>query len=460
MQNSQAKRWELATVVAYDIYNHSEMLTDMLVKLTTFFRQHVFFTESLLVAVAMVVGKALSLAWKMVAAHQGAAVIGEIEIVLTTTSLLAAIAIQGLPMAITIWTAKLNQDELTRTKLLLQALAVALLSGIAAMMAGTWVLAQFPYLLGINAIAPNHYIWTVPIIAMSEIIFAWFNGRKHYNWYAFGKYTGQPLLRLMGFCLLSLGLFSTTDIISLHLNAAVVIGFLIICFPVIRELSRGALQSWRTTTSDWKTHNTLFWWQSLALSGSLVLYVIYTASDVYWLAHFHTPTMVGVYSLSLALTSLLELVFMPVLNLLQTRLSQFRHDPSEAWRFTLKNSFLTATFGLLASLFVLIFKPWLVLLFGSGGTEIYFYHVFWLLTWRLIANVLVLPMRHYLDFFDHQRQTLVTMLICFGLKFLLSWWLVPFHGISGIIAANIVADGLHALLLLGMVWRYQTRNSL
>lgn len=429
----------------------------MLAKFITFFHQHTLLTESLAVAFAMIIGKALSFGWKIIASHQGAAVVGEIEIILTTTSLLAAIAIQGLPMALNIWTAKLGQDKSTRLGILVQSVGVAVLSSTTITLLGLIVLHYFPKLLGDTTISPQSYFWTIPLVTISELLFAWLNGRKKYHWYAFGKYTSQPLWRLVSLALMGMAAIPLGKIIPIHLNLAVLLTLLISMWPVISEIGLDAIRA--SAKKIWNTHYPAFWWQSLALSGSLVLYVIYTASDVYWLAYFHTPTIVGMYSLSLAITSLLELVFMPILNLLQTRLAQYRTNPLAAWSFTLHNSLITATLGVLASLLVLIGKPLLVWLFGQGGSEILFFHVFWLLIWRLIANVIVLPTRHYLDFFDHQHQTLVCMAVSFVVKFGLSWWLVPLQGISGLIIANLIAEMIHAGMLLVVVRHYHLRNS-
>ncbi len=401
--------------------------------------------ESALVAVSMVFGKALSLVWKIITARQGSSAVGEIEFILTTTNLLAALAILGLPMTVTIWTAKDQPKQSIQRNFLLDSLVFALISGTALAITAQIIFSIWPNLISKTQILPSTYLWSVPLIGIGEILWAWFNGRKQYLAFAFGKYIGQPLFRLASLAIMiALGI-GWQNWIPQHLNSAV-IGVCLVTAIL-------ATKAWKKLQSPvgitlWSKVRKNYWHQSFLLSGSLALYVLYSSSDVYWLTIFHGPAVVGIFSLLLALATLLELVFLPILNLLQTRLGAFQNQPTKGFNFAIKNGLISLSLGVIGSLLLLVFKPWIVLLFGNTGSVIITSQLAWLLIWKLVANSWVLPIRHFLDFFGFQKQTLWAMSLSFLFKIMLSWLLVPKFAITGIIAANIGAEILHSISLI------------
>lgn len=419
----------------------------MFLRLKTFFRSHPHVAESVLVAASMVVGKILSLGWKIVTARQGPSAIGEVEFILTTTNLLATLAIQGLPMAITIWTARYHHQLKLQRQLLTESIIFALLTGTGLALVAHIAFIIWPQLIGQTQISPLTYLWTVPLIGLSELIWAWLNGRKEYSAYAFGKYVGQPLLRVLGvISLLAFGL-QAQFWIPQHLNLAVVSVCVISLLMGIKIWQDHRTQA-KNFTQTWPELRTSYWHQGGMLSSSLVLYVLYGSSDIYWLTAFHGPATVGIFSLLLAVTALLDLLFLPILNLLQTRLGAFKDHPQAGLAFLIKHSLLSVILGTVGSLVLLVGKPWIALLFGNTGAGIVTSQLAWLLIWKLLLNGWVLPVRHYLDFFGLQKQTLWSMLVSFVIKLWLSWWLVPQFGLTGIIIANLCAEIIHAGVLV------------
>lgn len=435
------------------------MLANLLAKIRVLLIKHPLITESVLVAVAMLLGKLASFVWKITTARQGTQIVGEIEFILTTTNLIAALAIQGLPMAVTIWTAKLHQQKKSDQPLLLESVRFGVVTAVILSLLALIAFQVFPQLAGQMTISPKTYLWIIPGIVLLELLSAWFNGRKLYDWYALGKYLGLPLFRATLYFGLLYSFLSQESIITLHLNTAVVLllAIMIIKAMIMQKKERKDTR-FAATTIAWQETRKKFWNQGALLSGSMVLYVIYSASDVYWLSHFHTPTLVGTFSLTLALASLLELVFYPVLNLLQTRLSVFQQQPNQALSFLGKNIGMSAIIGGITAIGLMVVKPLLVPLFGVSSSAISSQILGLILVWKLLENLLVLPLRHYFDFFGHQRSTLTTMSAAFVAKLLLSWLLIPTQGIMGVVLANIGAEIIHAAWLLYLLGKHYLRN--
>lgn len=433
------------------------MVPNLPATIRSLFHKHPLIAESALVASAILVGKLASLIWKIGTAHQGTQVVGEIEYILTTTNLIAALAIQGLPMAVTIWTARLHHEKKSDRHLIGESLVFGLLSASLLTLIAHFAFKLFPSLTGQMQTPPVTYLWIIPGIVAIELLSAWFNGRKQYNWYALGKYLGQPLLRVCLFFGLILCSVQLSITIPLHLTIAVAVLLLGLTLHALHVLRSDSMQT--QEMKDWPKLKSKFWGQGAVLSGSLLLYVIYTASDVYWLNHFFSPSVVGTFSLLLALASLLELVFYPILNLLQTRLGIFQSQTPESFAFLGKNISSSAVIGVLTAIALMLVKPYVVLLFGSSSQTISSLMLGFILVWKLIANTLVLPIRHYLDYFGQQRTTLLTMGGSFFLKALLSWLLIPTQGILGVIIANIGAELLHALWLVYILRGHYLRNS-
>lgn len=433
------------------------MVSNLPATIHALLKKHPLIVESGLVAGAILLGKAFSLVWKITTAHQGTQVVGEIEFILTTINLIAALAIQGLPMAVTIWTAKLQQQKKTDHPLLAESLSFGFMTAVILTLIAYGVFHFFPSLTGNMQTSPTAYLWVIPGIALLEVLSAWFNGRKLYGWYAIGKYLGQPLLRLcLFFGMLWLSI-RQQDSIHLHLTLTVVILLLALFGKVLQQLSLDA--AWQQNQSEkWLSQRKKFWQQGVVLSGSLLLYVVYTASDIYWLNQFHSPSVVGVFSLLLALASLLELVFFPILNLLQTRLGIYSSQSSSSFQFLIKNIYISAIIGAITAVVLLAAKPLVVLLFGASGQEISTAQLGLILLWKLIANISVLPIRHYLDYFGQQKTTLLTMAVSFVTKIVLSSLLIPSYGIMGIIMANIGAELVHGLWLVHVLRTHYLRN--
>lgn len=433
----------------------------LLAQLQDYFRSHRLVAESAQVAAAILVGKTASFFWKILTANQGTHVVGEIEYILTTTTLLAALAVQGLPMAVTIWTAKWLNRKKNDSQIVHTSLAIGISLSIVVTGIALFVFNYFPGLVGQMTISPQRYLWTIPLIVVIELMSAWFNGRKQYIWYSFGKYAGLPLARLSLLALLLTASTNQQTQITAHINGAVSAVALILSsstiFTLMRQQSNKpsfTVYSLFLSWSDLKQ----FWQQSMLLSGSLLLYIVYTASDVYLLSYFHNPSLVGVYSLLLALASLLEMVFYPILNLLQARLSNFHDDAQLALRFLYKNMAISAGIGIATALLLVGIKPLVVPLFGMSATSIPTSLFLLTLIWKLISNTLVLPIRHYLDYFNQQKITLNTMSGSFILKVLLSLTVVPSFGIAGILIANTMIELIHAGWLIGSLRRYDASN--
>lgn len=433
------------------------MVLNLPATIRSLFRKHPLVAESALVASAILVGKLASLIWKIGTAHQGTQVVGEIEYILTTTNLIAALAIQGLPMAVTIWTARLHHEKQSDRHLISESLVFGLFTASILSLVALAAFNLFPSLTGQMQTPPITYLWVIPGIVAIELLSAWFNGRKLYHWYALGKYLGQPLLRVGLFFGLILCSVQQATVIHLHLTAAVALLLIGLGLHALQVL-RADITLQSTQTSDWSKLKHKFWGQGAVLSGSLLLYVIYTASDVYWLNHYFAPSVVGTFSLLLALASLLELVFYPILNLLQTRLGIFQSQSQKSFAFLSKNIGISAVIGIATAIGLMLVKPYVVLLFGSSSQAISSQLLGLILVWKLIANTIVLPIRHYLDYFGWQKTTLLTMSGSFLLKGLLSWMLIPSQGILGVIIANIAAELLHALWLLYCLRSHYLRN--
>ncbi len=433
------------------------MVSNLPATIRALLKKHPLIAESGLVAGAILLGKAFSLVWKIISAHQGTQVVGEIEFILTTVNLIAAFAIQGLPMAVTIWTAKLQQQKKTDHPLMVESFGFGFTTAVVLTLVAYGVFHFFPSLTGNMQTAPAAYLWVVPGIALLELLSAWFNGRKLYGWYAIGKYLGQPMLRLCLFAVMLWLSVRQQNSVHLHLTLTVIILLLALFGKALQQLSLDSV--WQPRQSDkWLSQRLQFWRQGAVLSGSLLLYVVYTASDVYWLNQFHSPSVVGVFSLLLALSSLLELVFFPILNLLQTRLGIYPSQSPASFQFLIKNILVSAVIGVVTAVVLLAAKPLVVLLFGASGQEISTSQLGLILLWKLIANISVLPIRHYLDYFGQQKTTLLTMTVSFVTKVLLSSLLIPSYGIMGIIIANIGAELIHGLWLVLVLRTYYLRN--
>lgn len=392
------------------------------------------------VLTAVIVGKAISLLWKIYVARLGPTNFGVVEIALTTFFTLSSFSLLGFHTALMRFVAIAAAQNNRTVAIKLLRLSIELTLGLSLLVIAFFWL--FPTVL--PAIIPassrslqdiERYLWIVPVLTASEILWSYFAATNHIRLYAITKYVLSPIFRLIGlFMLMTFGLLSQSTLI-LHLciasSLSLGIAALFIKWDRLRKQSDPELKQQFLTFS-------------FTMSGSFIAFVLYGALDVFFVARFLGPASVGLLAgLSVLTHDSLDAILGPVLNIFQSNLGSAYKNISKGFLFTLANIGVFLAVGGVMGMGIFAIRHLLIhFLLGDAYQGITpFIAVF--LGVHLIDTAITLPLRHFLDFYGHVNTTLTLMIIALIAKGTVGFLTIPHYGLYGVFIAQLVSVVIH-----------------
>ena len=417
---------------------------------------HTYWKSSANVLGAVIIGKLLSFVWKVYIARQGPTSLGLVEITMTVLFTLSSFSLLGLHTAlirfVTIATSK-NAHNAARTLLLL---ALRISTSLALCIVAFFLL--FPEALPrlIHASSSQladiqHYIWVVPIMAATEIFWAYLAAIKHTNTYALIKYIGPPFFRIAAlYTLITIGVNGRQSLI-VHPVIAACLTFLLTLYLLRKQIAPSAPLA--------KKHLSKFFAFSLPMNGSFVLFVLYKALDTILVARYLGPTYIGLLASLVLISDIPNALFIPLLDIFQAHMGNAHTSIRKGALFTTANSAIFFLIGASMCLMLYLFRQNIIQVFlGREYFQIIpFVGIFLFL--NLLETTIILPIRHFLDFYGHVRITLFLMGIATVVKCVVGIRFIPTLGLWGVLHMQIWATAIHLVSCLIAAWFVTKSNN-
>jgi O-antigen/teichoic acid export membrane protein len=401
------------------------------------------------IILAIIIGKGFSFLWKLLLARMGSQNLGQVEILLNIITVLTMFSVIGFQTSIIrfVSIAIEKHHKEYASALFLYALKIVIPISICF----SAVLFIFPeissFILGRSSQTVNirNIIWAIPFFAIIEMLLSLLISFKQTRQYAIGKYILQPFLRLVLLAgLLAFGI-STTFAIPIHIPIAGILSSIILwglcrkfIFPVIQMKERQQKIELIKYT--------------IPMSGSLLLFVMYGALDSILLGRYQDIRIVGQYSVLVVMAEIISVIFSPLLNTFQSYLSIFHENRTQGFRFTIFNILLYVS-G--ASIIGLILYAGRSLIISKVFGEEYLLNIGYfapILGIKIIEETIILPLRHFLDFYSHVKHTFILMAGALIVKVIVGLVTVPTSGIGGIVYMQIAGTIFHLLLLITITY--------
>lgn len=394
------------------------------------------------VLTTVILGKALSLLWKILLARLGPESFGTVEIALSTFFTLSSFSLLGFHTALMRFVAIASASRSTSLALALLRFSVTLALALSLLVVACFSL--FPNILPTLITASSEtiadigrFLWIVPILTASEIIWAYFAATKRVGEYGIMKYMLSPAFRLVGLLVL-IGLRIINQFtLLLHLGIASLLA-LLIASVLVRNHKVLPYADWRIKKQ--------FLTFSFTMSGSFVAFVLYGVLDVFFVARFLGPVSVGLLAAIGILTKeVLDAVLGPILNIFQTNLGSAYRNITKGLTFTLTNIGIFLLAGTAMGWGIYITRHLLIrLILGSAYGEVApFIVIFFAL--HLLETAIILPLRHFLDFYGHVKTTLMLMVVVLVIKAAVGLVTVPTYGLWGIALAQLMSITVHLI---------------
>lgn len=405
-----------------------------------------------IVIISIIIGKSFSFIWKTILARLGPQAIGSTELILSIFTILTMFSVLGFQTStirfMSIGMRKKNNDS--TIPLILTAFKITLIISIIIAV----MFMVFPNILGIlfqKSLMDLHfenYVWALPSFVLIEMILAYFIGKQKTLSYAVGKYVLQPLFRVILLISFLLVKFPIHSVIPIHVIGVSILTSFVLFISIAQTVMKNFLKA-VSKQSIWK-----FIKYTLPMSGSLILFTLYGAMDILILSHFTDIQTVGKYAVIVLIAEIPSITFAPFLNMFQSYLAFYHKNRKTGAIFTGINILLFILAGTIAGLIIYAFRN---LIFQIFFTTEYMYYLpyLWILMFiRISDEAIVLPLRHFLDFYGYVRITFFVMAFVLIVKLLTGLLTVPNLGVLGILYMQGVAVFVHIILTVFFFLRF------
>lgn len=389
---------------------------------------------------AVLIGKAFAALWKLLLARIGPTQFGVISIALTAFYTFSSFGLLGFHTALMRFVAIAKNARRTEAAHALLRLSVKLTLAVSLLLmaAVTAFPDMLPFVLSASAraIGPvRAYLWIAPVLALSELLWSYMAATGNMRRYALSKYVSTPVLRLSFLAVLILLGKTTVPYLLLHLGVSSLLAFVLAVGLIIRYRDKAA---WNTPSDS------RFLPYAIAMSGSFLAFTLYGALDVLFAARFLGPQAVGLLAaLGMLTQDALDILYGPLLNVIPAHMGSMRRDIRAGFSFIGANiGMFLMTGTVLAIAIFSVRRPVVTYLLGPSYETIVPLVGLFLLT-RVADNAIVLPLRHFLDFYGHVRLTLILMLISLAAKGVTGAVMIPRLGLYGIWLAQAMGIGVH-----------------
>ncbi|MDQ3008608.1 MAG: oligosaccharide flippase family protein [bacterium] len=408
-----------------------------------------FWKSSFTVLAAILLGKATSLIWKVVLARLGPESLGFTQFILNILTLTSGFALLGLPATLTRFVAiahsKHNATQVTA--LFYFVLRVTAVTSLFAVSIFVMILLLFSDELSMQLLKdPQNTIILVgiPFLVFTEVISSYLNGVRRVTSYSVLKYLLPPLLRLSLLGLLLLFGFQNNSLLTQHILLSTIIA------------SLGGLMlshfSWNKVKTKLKPvlQRELIKY-SVPVSGSFLLFIAFGSLDTLLINKYIGITAVGLYSVLLLLSEITDIFFLSFINLIQPYLGSLFDQKRKGGRFVILTCLFLVVGGVAISLPIYIFRDFILdTLFGSEYAVVGSFVAFILLQ-KVLESALVMPLRHFLDFYGYVKETFSLMLLMLIIKVGLSWYLISHYGFYGAMISQVIIQVIHAAACVGLI---------
>lgn len=405
---------------------------------------------------AVVIGKLISLVWKLYIARLGPTNLGLVEISMTVLFSLGSLSLLGFHTALMrfVTIATVRNASQTARALLNVVLRISL--SLALCIIAFFLL--FPRVLPIVFSASSNqltqiqrYLWIIPVISLTEVFWSYLASIKHMSGYALSKYIAPPLFRLSTLAVLIVIGTSVDMSLIIHPVIAALLTFLFTLSYIRNHLAQ--------TSPLTKQQLVGFISFALPMNASFVLFVLYESLDTILVARYLGTKDIGLLSALILIADVPNALFVPLLDIFQAHMGKAHTSIRKGAAFLTTNSiiFLMIASGICTTLFLLRHDIVRIFLGHEYAYIIPFIGMYLFLT--TIETSLILPIRHFLDFYGYVRITLFLMILSFIIKVGIGTYTIPRFGLLGVIYMQIGATFIHMLgCIIAAAWVTLTSN--
>lgn len=396
-----------------------------------------FWQGGLTVIAIMVLGKAISLGWKLVIVRLGPETLGTTQLILTALTLLTSFSLLGMQttlgrFASIAW----HQHQYARAQQLL-VLSLKWCGGLGITLAlGCWLGPELiKTVLKLPAVSASDLRLlglAVPLAVASELAWSFLAAQRRVMTYGLTRYVLLPVARLGLLVALMMAGLPVTQIIVWHLVGAVVISASLTW--ILGRLPRSLVA--KPLPEKYRKQLVKY---ALSIAGSFILFMVYGSTDVLLLNHFGSLEVVGLLSALFIFTELADIFFTGFLNLFQSFLSAFHKDPVAGWKFTLLTSAGLLIGGLLVTTVLTTFRGLLISWLLGPEYQSISQIIGLALIIKTLESSIVFSLHHFLDFYGYVKVTVALMAIGLVVKVAAGWLLIAQYGLTGVLYTQGVA---------------------
>lgn len=422
-----------------------------------FWRQHAlhlrhFWQGGVTVIIIMVIGKLISLGWKLTIVRLGPETLGTTQLILTALTLLTSFALFGMQTSLGRFASiAWQQHRFTRAhQLLMTSLKwcgiVAVLIAIGCWWEPAWVRA----VLRLPTVATQDLRLlglAVPFAITSELLWSYLAVQRRVFVYGTTRYLLLPLARLGLLILLMAAHLPPSQVIVGHLVGAVIITA-ILTWWLGRFQLRVQIPALPAPLRRRFAH------YSASIAGSFLLFMVYGSVDVLLLNRFSTLERVGLLSALFIFTELADVFFAGFLNLFHSFLSSFHKDPVTGLKFTLVTAAGLLSGGLILSLVLTLLRAPLIALFLGPEYQIIGHLIGLALILKSFESSIVFSLHHYLDFYGYVKATIGLMALGLAIKVIAGWWLIGHYNLIGVLYTQGLAIAFQVVccsIVIGLI---------
>lgn len=404
-------------------------------------KKYFYFWKNIsIVFLVMFIGKGISFFWKIILARIDISSLGFVEVILTSITLLLSFSLLGIQTSIVRFMAiALHKKNFKKIyAYLFFCFKVVITTSLIVVLTGLLFTDIFNKFLKIGTgglPGINKFIWILPFIAVTEIIISYLNAIKKIKIYSIIKYIFNPLFRI-GFLLIFL-IFNLAGNKHLLIQVLLAYFFTFIFSLLVSDIKK--LKFFSLSKKDIKK----FIQYTLPMTGSFLFFTIYGASDIFLLNYFTNLKIVGDFAILIIFADLIDLFLLPSLNFFQSFLGKFNQNKKEGLEFILFNILVFLVIGLIIIFLVFLLKGFLIkYLFKKEIIAVSNLLLFVMLL-KLVQSGIILPLRHFLDFYGHTNWTLKLMIGALTVKVIFAIFFIINFGLVGLFYALAIAEFIH-----------------
>ncbi len=398
--------------------------------------------DGTLITIFIALNKLINLLLKYFLSKRGIDVLGETQFLLTNITFLSSLAFLGFPGAIVRFISifvennELDKADKLSSWLIKKVFFIGLIISLCFYLINN-------FMLKIDNLNFFFYI-SIPFFSILEIIWQTYNAKKLFLKFAIGKFLTFPLLRLIILLLLiSLKNINNEKITNYHIYLS-----LILCILIwIKEIIRSLNSTKPNQIAINKSTKTKFLNYSFDLNIGFITLLLYENIDIYLLKFTNGGIAVGIYSIYLAITNLIDLILNPFINILQTHLAKFHKNFQLGFKNIRQKSLVLLLISIVFSLFITINKK---LFFNFFHMDLNYQSINLVLLFLIdkILNIsLLTPISIFLDFYKYQKYTAKLSIYSLTIKIFLCFILFKEINITNLILANIISKSVQLTFL-------------